>query len=699
MKKKYLIRSVKIQSSHKKNAPGFAYAYEYHPELELEKDSGSIFGVIEIVGNAESSKDIAELILTTLKESYYDNPKKEILAKFESALGSVNEALVAAAEDGKIAWLGKLHAVIAVLKDSELHISQVGSAEGHLLRKKALTQITEDLSPKGTPHPLKTFVNIASGQIDKGDKIVFFTPSLIFNISKEEIKRELTNYASPVAFNKFYHVLEELKVPNRLAFMALDIIDPETLANDTSDYPDEYWLDEVKNVSDNFINQASPLIEKAAEKSKDVFVKGKGIGEKILPYKNLAAKYISKIVSTVKSKAQRVKKPTRQPRNNNQPSRARGIKIKHDISFKRFMPGLKYIKKGYKVGVIALSLVVVLFVGIKLAGNKKTDDNLQKIETYSQYLKDASVLQTGAVYKIASVQKDDARKDLDKAKDLLLQVENSKFKDDLKNEIATLKKNILETYDQLEGIIKTDPEEVVKLEKSFDKFIYASKGFNLFSKDGYAKVDSEGKNYKLVENVATDVLACDVLEDGTFVFLTGEPMVYGATGSGVKRQTLSVGDWYKAKDLVAFYNKIFILGSDGKIYRHERIMEGFTKASLYYEDASLADAVSLAIDSSVYALLKDGSVIKLGSGLKQTFTLKNSPVLGEPSLIYASQSAGELYIFDKKNAKLAVFDKSSGDFKKLLSSDKFNGLTSITADSSGNIYFLNSQSIYKLPKN
>ncbi|KKQ93645.1 MAG: hypothetical protein UT66_C0027G0006 [candidate division CPR2 bacterium GW2011_GWC1_39_9] len=697
MKKKYLIRSVKIQSSHKKNAPGFAYAYEYHPELESEKDSGSIFGVIEIVGNAESSKDIAELILTTLKEAYYDNSKKEILAKFEGALGSVNEALVAAAEDGKIAWLGKLHAVIAVLKDSELHITQVGSAEGYLLRKKALTQITEDLSPKGMSHPLKTFVNIASGQVDKGDKIVFFTPSLIFNISKEEIKRELTNYASPVAFNKFYHVLEDLRVPNRLSFMALDIIDPEALANDTSDYPDEYWLDEAKNVSDNFINQASPLIEKAAERSKDVLVKGKSIGEKLLPYKNLAAKHISKIFSAIKSKANKVKKPSRRPTKNIHPYRARGTKIKHDISFKRFMPGLKYIKKGYKMGVIALSLVVVLFVGVKLAGNKKTDDNLQKIETYNQYLKDASVLQTDAVYKIAANQKDDAKKDLDKAKDLVLQVENSKFKDDLKDSIATLKRNILETYDQLEGIIKTDPAKVVELEKSFDKFIYASKGFNLFSKDGYAKVDLEGKNYKLVENVATDVLAGDVLEDGTFIFLSGEPMVYSATSLEVKRQTLSVGDWYKAKDLVAFYNKIFILDDDGKIHRHERTIEGFTKASLYYEDTLLQDAVGLAVDSSIYVLNKDGSVIKLGSGKKQDFALKNSPILGEPSLIYASQGTGELYIFDNKNAKLAVFDKTTGEFKKLLSSDKFNGLTSITADSSGNVYFLAGKSIYKLP--
>ncbi|KKR18177.1 MAG: hypothetical protein UU65_C0003G0183 [candidate division CPR2 bacterium GW2011_GWC1_41_48] len=699
MKRKLILRTIKIQSAHKKNAPGFAYAYEYHPDKEANKDKGSIFGVIEILGNAESSKVIAEIVLDSVKEAYYESNKQEALPRFEYALGRVNEALVEAAEDGKIAWLGKLSAVIAVLREKELHVTQTGGAQAHLLRKKNFIQITEGLSPKGALHPLKTFVNIASGSVDRGDKLVFFTPSLNYNISKEELKNELIQHTPSVAVNTFYNILEDVKSQNRLSFMVLEITDPEALANDTLDFQDEFWLDEPKNVTESVVTSASPLIDKVAHKSKDALKMGKNIKERFGHVKIKIAKVAGKATEKAKAKREHMARNRTTNRNSNQASVfPMSVKMrKKNISFKRFLPGLKYIKKDYlKIGIYGVGIAAFLFIGSNFLSKEKKQPE-ENNEIYQVYLSDAAAKENDALTKIIAGDKNGGKADLDKAREAIEKVENSKFKDQFSEEIKTLRQKLQDILDQIDGIVKVNPEEMLALDKQFDKIVYGSKNFYLISEAGVGKVAIQSKDVVFTDNSSTDTLGADILEDGTIVFMTAEPMVYGFSGKEIKRQSLPVGEWYKAKDMIAYYSNIYVLGDDGQIYKHQRIVDGFTKPTPYFqENLSLRDGISLTIDSSIYVLLNDGQVSKFSTGKKQDFSLKGSPKMEKPKLIYTSESLSNIYIFDEVSSKILVFDKS-GNFVKQMTSESFKGITSLTSDASGNIYVLVGKKVFKLP--
>ncbi len=97
-------------------------------------------------------------------------------------------ALADFAEKGNINWIGNMNVIIAVLKDSTLYFSQTGRSIAFLVRDSNVINIGHDLVSDLKPHPLKTFSNIANGQIDVGDKLIFATSRLIENIDEKEIK-------------------------------------------------------------------------------------------------------------------------------------------------------------------------------------------------------------------------------------------------------------------------------------------------------------------------------------------------------------------------------------------------------------------------------------------------------------------------------------------------------------------------------
>ena len=191
MKQKIIVKSVKIQSAFRKNGNSFACTFEQHPKSEMDREKGSLFGVVEITGEPDLSREIADIIFSSLAEAYFELATgNDALKRFEYALSRINESLAEYSEGGKDFWVGNLNAVLAVVLGKELHITQSGEAGAYLLRKSFFTSISEGLANKDG-HPIKTFTNIASGALEKFDKLVVYTPSLLNHISKDHLKDEL----------------------------------------------------------------------------------------------------------------------------------------------------------------------------------------------------------------------------------------------------------------------------------------------------------------------------------------------------------------------------------------------------------------------------------------------------------------------------------------------------------------------------
>jgi hypothetical protein len=168
-----------------KQSGGFVTAYIYEPMADDPGAKlGSFYVVLEVLVSGRASEEVADLIIETVGEHYYNRPLAEnqtLADRFENAIKAANVELGEHVNRGNAAWIGKLSAVIAVQSGAELHIAHTGSAEAFLYRGHSATRIT-DSSPNRPATPTKTFGSIATGQLEAGDHILLSTPALVHQV-------------------------------------------------------------------------------------------------------------------------------------------------------------------------------------------------------------------------------------------------------------------------------------------------------------------------------------------------------------------------------------------------------------------------------------------------------------------------------------------------------------------------------------
>ncbi len=166
----------------------FADSFIFEPENIEEQALGNLYVVGEVTNFSESSSYLINLLISIVKREYYSNFRRSPLDSLEAALHKANSTLADFAEQGNIEWINNLNITIAVLKDQELHFGQTGHCCVLLVRNKEIANINQGLPPEQTSSHLKTFANIASGQIEAGDQLIFATESFLDIISETEIK-------------------------------------------------------------------------------------------------------------------------------------------------------------------------------------------------------------------------------------------------------------------------------------------------------------------------------------------------------------------------------------------------------------------------------------------------------------------------------------------------------------------------------
>ena len=146
--------------------------------------------------SSEDSSYIVNYLLSVIKKEYFSKPKRAPIESFEAALHKGNLALSKIAEHGNVAWIGKLNAIIAIIEKNNLHLTQAGDTSAFLFRSNLLTNVSEGLSsPEAASNPLKTFVNVSSGRMEKTDKLIITTESIFDIFSLEEIKKSIIRFS------------------------------------------------------------------------------------------------------------------------------------------------------------------------------------------------------------------------------------------------------------------------------------------------------------------------------------------------------------------------------------------------------------------------------------------------------------------------------------------------------------------------
>lgn len=165
-------------------------------------------------------------------------------------------------------------------------------------------------------------------------------------------------------------------------------------------------------------------------------------------------------------------------------------------------------------------------------------------------------------------------------------------------------------------------------EKTPGPTLIANHGNNIFvlTQNGIVKIDTKSKNQQAVVNSLKEI------------------------GS--------------AQDLVGFAGNIYLLdGTNKKIWKFMALESGYSSAKTYLgedETIDLTEVKSLAIDGSVF-VLGGGTVKKYTRGSVEPFSLEglDKPFV-EAATIFTDDESKFIYILDKGNGRVVVFDKKGG---------------------------------------
>ncbi|MBW6440728.1 hypothetical protein K0B03_01695 [Patescibacteria group bacterium] len=781
---KVTLREVIVSSEEGKS---FCDTFIYIPENVDEQKLGNLYIIGEIVNFSNSSSYLVNTLASKIKTEFYSNPKRSTMESLESGLHKANTALSDLAEQDSTDWIGNLNMTCSTYKNGELYISQAGKIRTILIRDNKLSDIGKNIASQSDSHPFKTFANIASGELEVGDLVLFATPGL-FKVFSEE---ELIGIVSSQNIDDFAQTISDTADQNTaiktmgVLIMKIEDDAPETL-------PHTHIEIETYN---NFLKKQRETVAFIPEEDEVIEIEEKTKAkEEITPpvnetYENNVSENIEEKLSLedIIFKYENSEKDSA-PENNENIEEA---DIKSDLRMKRssaeeqasddFLSSLdedeksklliQFIKKlGSSLNKLFFSIISplsLLFQKLVNFKNKeKTDEELyQKINLASgrkkmiitSFLLVAFLLAGGLIFKSYKriedermttysniilqakekinqaeidliTDKDEARKTLLEAiilinqRDLSLN-ENNKYTE-LNNESITLLSDIRQKLDLIDLVIRIDNPKLAidfgvvehinnpnRLFRYNDEYYVFDLNNKVISDLDFSKKSSGDLKINASNEAELSAISTLISKTGEIVFLSenDNSVIYNIKNKRFSDTTMKLSGFEKEiKDIASYSNFVYTLNPAAKqIYKFTKTQSGFNEATKWLdENNALAytnekdndNAISMAIDGSIYILKANGTIDKYRTGSKQQF--KNeipSEPISNISTIYTKPDMKYLYITDIQNKRIVLFDKSDGKLVKQFISDSFNNLQNIEVNQEEEtIYVLNANSIFEI---
>lgn len=277
--------------------------------------------------------------------------------------------------------------------------------------------------------------------------------------------------------------------------------------------------------------------------------------------------------------------------------------------------------------------------------------------------------------------------------------------------------NALQKYNEGKGLLSLNASlarsdfssalEILKKNKNnfSDNSFYGKKFLSLRDNIAKALSGASGENgiNALKVDFSEDPNLQIVSQNNGLGFSWDNKFVYELTSNSVGEinkttnsfKKLFTGNFKNPKSVGVFYGNIYVLDNN-EIYKFQAgnfVKSNYALGSSY----DFTNAVSLAIDGSIYVLNKDGTIYKFFKGYSQNFSISGlDKPFKNPSLILTSESDQNLYILDNGNSRIVVLDKK-GNFQKSYTSSLLGKAIQIDVlEAMKTIYFTNGGALYKI---
>jgi len=187
-------------------------------------------------------------------------------------------------------------------------------------------------------------------------------------------------------------------------------------------------------------------------------------------------------------------------------------------------------------------------------------------------------------------------------------------------------------------------------------------------------------------------------DESTVFYLTSDGVFKVPDGEKAERVIKNDDDWKDAVGIGTFSGNIYVLDRTEGLLKFVSTSDGYAKTTYFKGDEpDLKTAVSMAIDGSVWILLKNGTVLKYTKGVKDAFSLNvsQSP-LANPTRIVTDADTENFYILDPKGKQIVRFAKSGTLDKVYGATILANGKELDANESDNKLFVLSGDTIYEL---
>lgn len=589
---------------------GFLENYSYELEDDPDRKGGTLFMSLEILNNDAEAEDIGEAVFANLKQKFYEDLDRPPYDRFEDAIKAAN-ATLSDFRAGKVTrFIGNLNILMGAFVGDELFITAAGDAEAYLIRKRFVSVISEGLSENKGGEEGDFFSNIGSGVLEDSDTVLLSSSRLLRYITKNDLAKLFTGALSSDLSSLQETLMTEIL--GRAAVIGLSI-------------------EKEKELGEGVFE------EEVAGEKKAVSLPGPFGG---FLQKFYVHKHIRRIFQWGASKTGGF-------------ASISGRFKTRDFSRDRVL--------------IALAVVIILLLGGIIWLRQKGATNKQ-ISEQDAVLTQAQELINDAATK-GQFDRGAGAALLKQSEDLVLKVLGTRF---LRSKASHLMDEIQKQRSLLDNVkIVENPKVLVNLaDKKRDVsalgLVFLKDRLYAFTHNSLFEIILDRLQDPLTINDTESVILGAAFPDSeALAFLTrAGKMIEFREG---RFQFMDTADkiWKKGTDLKTYNDRLYILDSErNQIWRYRRKRDAYDAGEGINIDGDLRNAVAIAIDASVYAVNKDGSLVVLYGGNQQKVPVRGSPfsTVTGPTRLYTDTELNQLFILEPSQKRVVSFlkDKRAG---------------------------------------
>lgn len=708
----------------------FIEHFEHTSVNFTQKNLGTILGFFIVRDDSPTSENIVNFLASEVKKHYFAPTEKSAEEKFESTLHHVNRALEEIANIGNVEWLGTIEGAVCVIENSSIHFSVTGNAHILLLRDDTLINISEGLaSTEAASYPLKTFMDISSGDICSHDKIIITSQELLDLIPFEELQKNalrmgqknfiqfietaLTNEC-PIASATIIDITKEerkqpLAQPEEVKktpenFFAADtfektlgdeevedVIDIENLQ--IEDAPKEYTDPRTGHIhiqGDDEVIEKPTIIETTQEKFVDIFEVTQAATQKKI-------RLFSKKITAFRKK----EAPTSSEYDQEEKMEKASAPI-----LQRALPYIKTLSTH--------------FLAILKKGAKKTHDYCMYLLTRIRDMrKSREFAATPTTQNPSTGVQERVRKILpsvnhitnlwhsmnNKTKlsafgiiafvvlaPLIFSLFTTKTSEEIlapEQEVATEEVVHESPATPADTVQNTIPDPATLYESSAIHSIILLRDIPVgIEKNAINIFNEDQKNFPLPDDAGTIAHVAPMDDLNMIFFITDKDRLYSFSPISKKYQeqkNFPEPDHTKIIQINTYLTYLYVL-DEKMITRHTRIENGFDEGKKWLKDSyNFSNATSIAINEDIYTA-QNNNITKFIKGKNQNYT-KNTDI-EKPRNLYATEDTDFVWILDTENLKLFKTNKSNGDVIETFLHSDFSQATSFAVDEEKNTAFI-----------